>query len=186
MTFTEPTPTTPEHSNGAAGSGYSGSLPPRSSSRTTHPDFVGNKHSPTSPLGNKEIVPKEFTDRQNRLGSLRGHATSQIDLKDPVAKRDSTRNSVARESNKSQASMTKGMLHNIHSPAALRARYPTPEPSPRPSGVPMRRSRTSRRRAARGSRRARTPLNCRERLLAGRSTPILRPGRPIGQVRRWA
>ena len=113
MTFTEPTPTTPEHSNGAAGSGYSGSLPPRSSSRTTHPDFVGNKHSPTSPLGNKEIVPKEFTDRQNRLGSLRGHATSQIDLKDPVAKRDSTRNSVARESNKSQASMTKGMLHNI-------------------------------------------------------------------------
>lgn len=112
LTSSEPTPTTPEHSNTAAGSA-SGSLPPRSSSRTTHPDFIGNKHSPTSPLGNKENVPKAFTERQNRLGSLRGHATSQIDPTDPAPKRDSTRNSVARESNKSQGSISKGMLHNI-------------------------------------------------------------------------
>ena len=112
-TFSDPTPTTPEHSNNAAGSGHSGSLPPRSSSRTTHPDFVGKKHSPTSPLGNKENVLKEFTDRQNRLGSLRGHATSQIDYQDTGLKHDSTRNSVARESNKSQSSVSKSMLHNI-------------------------------------------------------------------------
>lgn len=113
LTFSEPTPTTPEHSNNAAGSGHSGSLPPRSSSRTTHPDFVANKNSPNSPLGNKENVPKEFTDRQNRLGSLRGHATSQVDFKGAEPKRDSIRNSVARESNKSQGSMSKGVLHNI-------------------------------------------------------------------------
>ena len=113
LTFPEPTPTTPEQSNTVAGSVNSGSLPPRSSSRTTHPDFIGNKHSPASPLGNKETVPKVFTERQNRLGSLRGHATSQIDPTDPASKRDSTRNSVARESNKSQGSISKGMLHNI-------------------------------------------------------------------------
>ena len=109
----EATPTTPEHSNTAVGSSHSGSLPPRSSSRTTHPDFITNKHSPTSPLGNSEHVSTEFTDRQNRLGSLRGHATAQIDFAPPASNRNSIRNSVARESNVSQGSISKGVLSNI-------------------------------------------------------------------------
>ena len=110
--FSAPSPATPEQSGTAAGSSRSGSLPPRSSSRTTHPDFISNKHTPTSPLGNKENVPEAFTERQNRLGSLRGHGTSQIDYADPT-NRNSTRSSVARESNKSQGSVSKGMLSNI-------------------------------------------------------------------------
>lgn len=110
--FSAPSPATPEQPRTAAGSSRSGSLPPRSSSRTTHPDFISNKHSPTSPLGNKENVPEAFTERQNRLGSLRGHGTSQIDYADPT-NRNSTRSSVARESNKSQGSVSKGMLSNI-------------------------------------------------------------------------
>lgn len=111
--ISEPTPTTPEPLHTATASSRSGSLPPRSSSRTTHPDFIGNKRSPPSPLGNKEHVPKEFTERQNRLGSLRGLTTAQVDFADPVSKRNSTRDSVARESHKSQASISKGMLSNI-------------------------------------------------------------------------
>ena len=113
INLAEVTPTTPEHSNTAAGSSHSGSLPPRSSSRTTHPDFISNKHSPTSPLGNKELVPKEFIDRQNRLGSLRGHATAQVDFAHPASNRNSTRNSVACESNASHGSISKGVLSNI-------------------------------------------------------------------------
>ena len=113
MKATEPTPTTPDHSRNAAGSSRSNSLPPRSSSRTTHPDFVGHKQSPVSPSGNKENVPKEFTQRQNRLGSLRGHGTAQVDFVNPASNRTSMRNSVARESNKSQGSISKGMLSNI-------------------------------------------------------------------------
>ena len=113
LTFSEPTPMTPKHSTTAAVNTHSSSLPPRSSSRTTHPDFI-NKHSPTSPLSNKEHVPKEFTDRQNRLGSLRGHATSQIDpAEQPVSNRNSVRTSIARESNKTQGSISKGMISNI-------------------------------------------------------------------------
>ena len=110
--FSAPSPATPEQSRTTAGNSRSGSLPPRSSSRTTHPDFISNKRSPTSPLGNKENVPKAFTQRQNRLGSLRGNGTSQIDYADP-ANRNSTRSSVARESNKSQGSVSKGMLSNF-------------------------------------------------------------------------
>ena len=113
MRSTEDTPTTPDHSNTAAGSSQSGSLPPRNSSRTTHPDFISSKNSPSSPLGNKEHVPKEFTDRQNRLGSLRGNATAQVDFAYPASNRNSTRNSVARESNISQGSISKGVFSNI-------------------------------------------------------------------------
>ena len=109
----EGTPTTPEHANTVAGRPHSGGLPPRSSSRTAHPDFISNKHSPTSPLGNKELVSKEFTDRQNRLGSLRGHATAQVDFAPPASNRNSTRNSVACESNVSHGSISKGVLSNI-------------------------------------------------------------------------
>ena len=111
--LTEATPTTPESSNTAAGSSHSGSLPPRSSSRTTHPDFISNKHSPTSPLVNREPVSKEFTDRQNHLGSLRGHAAAQLDSAHPASNRKSARNSVACESNISQGSISKGVFSNI-------------------------------------------------------------------------
>ena len=109
----EAIPSTPEYSNAAAGSSHSGSLPPRSSSRTTHPDFISTKHSPASPLGSSEHVSKEFTDRQNRLGSLRGHATAQVDFAHPASNRNSVRNSLARESNVSQGSISKGVLSNI-------------------------------------------------------------------------
>ena len=106
LKVTEPTPSTPEHGITSAGSSNSGSLPPRSSSRTAHPNFTGNKLSPVSPLGNKEQVPQDFTDRQNRLGSVRGHGTSQVDFAVPV----SNRTSVAQESNKSHGSVSKGVL----------------------------------------------------------------------------
>lgn len=86
----------------------SGSHPPRSSSRLAHPDFTTAKTSPASPLTATngpptppKDKPQDFAHRQNNLGSLRGHGTSQLDLADPAAsKRDST----ARESNKSHAS----------------------------------------------------------------------------------
>jgi len=101
----EPTPSTPNQTNTSTGTDKSGSLPPRSSSRTAHPNFTAKKLSPTSPLGNKEHVPQGFTDRQNRLGSLRGHGTSQVDLAIP-----SNRTSIAQESNKSHGSVSKGVL----------------------------------------------------------------------------
>lgn len=101
----EPSPSTPNQANTIAGTDKSGSLPPRSSSRTAHPNFTAKKLSPISPLGNKEHVPQGFTDRQNRLGSLRGHGTSQVDLGIP-----SNRTSIAQESNKSHGSVSKGVL----------------------------------------------------------------------------
>lgn len=101
----EPTPSTPNQANTSAGTEKSGSLPPRSSSRTAHPNFTAKKLSPTSPLGNKEHVPQGFTDRQNRLGSLGGHGTSQVELVIP-----SKRTSIAQESNKSHGSVSKGVL----------------------------------------------------------------------------
>lgn len=89
----------------------SGSHPPRSSSRMTHPNFTTAKTSPVSPLSANNALPtppkdkpQDFANRQNKLGSLRGHGTSQIDLSDHASKRDSS----ARESNKSQASASKG------------------------------------------------------------------------------
>ena len=91
----------------------SGSHPPRSSSRMAHPDFTTAKNSPVSPLsaGNRpptpfKDTPQDFARRQNNLGSLRGHGTSQLDLSDTASKRDST----AHESSKSQASASKGSL----------------------------------------------------------------------------
>lgn len=91
----------------------SGSHPPRSSSRMAHPDFTTARSSPVSPLSANDgpptppkDKPQDFAHRQNNLGSLRGHSTSQIDLSDHASKRDSS----ARESSKSQASASKGSL----------------------------------------------------------------------------
>lgn len=105
-------PSTPEQQP-PKNTSNSGSHPPRSSSRMTHPDFTIAKNSPVSPLSadNRpstplKDTPQDFARRQNNLGSLRGHGTSQLDLSNHASKRDST----ARESNKSQASVSKGSL----------------------------------------------------------------------------
>ncbi|CAD6593068.1 MAG: hypothetical protein ASARMPREDX12_006684 [Alectoria sarmentosa] len=91
----------------------SGSHPPRSSSRIAHLDFTTAKNSPVSPLSADKPPPtppkdkpQDFAHRQNNLGSLRGHGTSQVDLSNHASKRDST----AHESSKSQASASKGSL----------------------------------------------------------------------------
>ena len=89
------------------------SHPPRSSSRMAHPDFTTAKTSAASPLSADNQpptpsgdTPQDFAHRQNNLGSLRGHGTSQIDLSNHASKREST----ARESSKSGASASKGSL----------------------------------------------------------------------------
>lgn len=105
-------PTTPEQ-RPPKNISNSGSHPPRSSSRMAHPDFTTAKNSPVSPLAADngpptppKDKPQDFAHRQNNLGSLRGHGTSQLDLSNHASKRDST----ARESSKSQASASKGSL----------------------------------------------------------------------------
>lgn len=89
------------------------SHPPRSSSRMAQPNFTTAKTSPVSPLSAEirpstplKDKPQDFARRQNNLGSLRGHGTSQLDLSNHASKRDSA----ARESNISQASASKGSL----------------------------------------------------------------------------
>ena len=105
-------PSTPEQRSSKA-TVDSGSHPPRSSSRLAHLDFTTGKNSPVSPLSADKgpptppkDKPEDYARRQNNLGSLRGHGTSQIDLSNQASKRDST----ARESNKSHASASKGGL----------------------------------------------------------------------------
>ena len=63
-------------------------------SKTLYTHAVTKETSPPTP-------PKEFVDRQNNLGSSRGHASSQMDLLKSSTKRDSA----ARDSFKSQTSM---------------------------------------------------------------------------------
>ena len=106
LKISKPTPSTPNPASAGASSHSSGSHPPRSSSRTVHPNFTAKKLSPPSPLRNKEHVPQDFTNRQNRLGSLRGLGTSQVDFSVPI----SNRTSIAQESNKSHGSVGKGVL----------------------------------------------------------------------------
>ena len=82
------------------------SRPTRSSSRVGKPDSVttGSKGSSTkSASQSKDYVtpPKDFVHRQNNLGSARGHGSSQLDFAKPANKRES----VARESLKSQTSL---------------------------------------------------------------------------------
>ena len=106
-----PLPSTPQQAHGKENTN-SGSHPPRSSSRMAHPDYTTTKLSPISPLSPEKgppTPPKDHVLRQNNLGSIRGHASTQLDLKDPTSNRDST----SRQSSKSQASASKGMLSNI-------------------------------------------------------------------------
>ena len=111
-------PSTPEQNVGKQ-IPSSGSYPPRISSRMAHPDFTNTKIRSSPPTSTEKAPPtppkdlhKEihFGRRQNNLGSLRGHGSSQLDLNNLVSKRDSA----ARNSYKSQASASKGgMLSNF-------------------------------------------------------------------------
>lgn len=108
----KPLPSTPERSRESNNS-TSGSFPPRNSSRTTPPDYTlkgSAKPSPTWPLEGGNPTFKEFSYRHNQLGASKGHASSPVDFSHVAgSKRDST----ARESAKSQGSISKGMLSNI-------------------------------------------------------------------------
>ena len=111
-------PSTPEQNVGKH-IPSSGSYPPRRSSRMAHPDFTSTKVRPSPPTSTEKAPPtppkdlpkeKDFGRRQNNLGSLRGHGSSQLDLNSLISKRDSA----ARDSYKSQTSTSKGgMLSNF-------------------------------------------------------------------------
>lgn len=103
----KPLPSTPERSRDSNNSTLS--FPPRSSSRTTPPDYT-TKRSPASQLEGGNPTPKEFLHRHNQLGASKGHASSPVEVSHVAGtKRDST----ARESARSQNSISKGMLSNI-------------------------------------------------------------------------
>jgi len=114
-------PSTPQSTTHGKISPQSGNLPPRSSSRMAPPDWTSNKKSPSPPITAEKVPPptppkpKNFAHRQNDLGFQRGHGSSQLDLKNPKSKHDSLRDSAARDSLKSQASLPKGssVLSNL-------------------------------------------------------------------------
>lgn len=92
---------------------FSSAFPPRRSSRTTPPDYTINRLSqrtPTSPSKVVRCAQSEFLSRQNQLGASKGVASSPLDISQPVAYK---RDSIARNSNKSQVSTSRGMLSNI-------------------------------------------------------------------------
>lgn len=96
-----------------AGNTFSSAFPPRRSSRTTPPDYTINRLSqrtPTSPSKVVRCVQSEFLSRQNQLGASKGVASSAVDISQPVVYK---RDSIARNSNKSQVSTSRGMLSNI-------------------------------------------------------------------------
>lgn len=95
------------------GNNFSTTFPPRRSSRTTPPDYTINRLSqrtPTSPSKVVRCVQSEFPSRQNQLGASKGLASSPLDISHPVVYK---RESIARNSNKSQVSTSRGMLSNI-------------------------------------------------------------------------
>lgn len=89
--------------------------PPRSSSRTPHPDFTGEKAHKSSPLITESMrkgpptPPKDFESVKNSLGSKSGHASTQLDIKKLV----SNRASGGGDSYKSQGSVSKSMLSSM-------------------------------------------------------------------------
>lgn len=99
-----------------------GTLPPRSSSRTTHPDFTGDKtHKPSplttenmrkgppTPSKDSQTPSKDFESVKNSLGSRSGHASTQLDIRKLV----SNRASAGGDSYKSQGSVSKSMLSSM-------------------------------------------------------------------------
>lgn len=108
-------------------SSSSPSYPPRNSSRMAHPHFPSPKQTPASPRTSERVPvtpPKEFVRRQNNLGSTRGHASSQLDLGKVIS--TSKRDSIARDSAKSQGSLSKGMLSNFRGLFHKRSSEPEP------------------------------------------------------------
>lgn len=96
-----------------AGNTLSSSFPPRRSSRTTPPDYTINRLSqrtPTSPSKVVRCAQSEFLSRQYQLGASKGVASSPLDISQPVAYK---RDSIARNSSKSQVHMSRGVLSNI-------------------------------------------------------------------------
>ena len=108
----KPLPSTPERFRESKAF-TSSNFPPRSSSRTTPPDYTlggSAKSSPTSPMEGGDPISKDFLRRHNQLGASKGHASSEVDISRIAgSKRDST----ARDSARSQSSISKGMLSNI-------------------------------------------------------------------------
>ena len=125
---TQEAPSTPTKIEGKQVSPGSGSFPPRSSSRTHHPDFTMNgtaKRSPSSPLDQvadqlqKEISASQLELKKAAKGddilyrpealAAQREPSSQTGNVDKGLKRDST----ARESIKSQASGSRGLMSNL-------------------------------------------------------------------------
>ncbi|KAL9029201.1 MAG: hypothetical protein Q9196_002537 [Gyalolechia fulgens] len=123
-------PSTPQTGKQKNGSASSDSFPPRSSSRMKHPDYTisgSSKSSSVSPIDRVAVeLQKEISATQPaaaaiatngnscQLSSTHSHASrheisSQTILADVGRKRDST----ARESNKSQASVSKALMSNF-------------------------------------------------------------------------
>lgn len=104
-------PRTPEKSDLSTSNINYTIFPPRSSSRTTPPNYTletSSKVSPVSPLG-IENSRTGRRDLHNDLGGSSSLATTPLDVSGVALKRDS----VARESHISQTSVAKGMLSNI-------------------------------------------------------------------------
>ena len=93
-----------------------GTHPPRSSSRTVHPNFTSEEAKMSLNLSENAgekgppSPPKEdFETRKNNLGLKSGHGSTQLDFNKLVSNRDST----ARDSYRSQSSVSKGMLSSM-------------------------------------------------------------------------
>lgn len=88
-------------------------FPPRRSSRTTPPDYTVNRLSqrtPTSPSKVVRCAQSEFLSRRNQLGASKGMASSLLDISQPIAYK---RDSITRNSSKSQVYTSRGVLSNI-------------------------------------------------------------------------
>lgn len=86
-------------------------FPPRSSSRAYVHDFTTERYK-KCPASNKHVDPrlsKDFQPIQEKLGSSKGVPSIRYD---PQASK-SRRSSITRESNKTQGSLSKGMLSNF-------------------------------------------------------------------------
>ena len=109
-------PSTPQQSDKL--NNGSSSHPPRSSSRGAPPDWTNSKKSPSPPISQQippPTPPKDSNRRRNDIGSHIKHASSKGDLKIPQAGHGSWRGSAARDSHRSQGSMSKGnsVLSNL-------------------------------------------------------------------------
>lgn len=104
---------TPPRPLAKAGNTFSSTFPPRRSSRTTPPDYTINRLSQRTPTSPSEVVrsaQSEFLSRQYQLGASKGVASSPLDISQPVAYK---RDSIARNSSKSQVHMSRGVFSNI-------------------------------------------------------------------------